>query len=286
MRTILAARKIFNAAVMRAHEQGVLTSTSLMVSAGAATEAIALARKMPSLAVGLHLVMVCGKSCLPHKFIPHLVDGRDRFPDSGLLAGLRLISNSSVRRELKMELRAQFDAFQESGLPFSHVDSHLHMHMHPLIFGWVCELAHEYGASGLRIPQDDLRLSISYETRGFLRKSVWYIIYRLLAASARRRVTRPPLLTARRVYGLLQSGHMDEMYTMKLLQSLRHSLVEIYFHPSLTESTDELGPNPQDFQSLTSPAVRALIQERNYRLVNYRDLKAVMYHDNYCSRSG
>ena len=51
-----------NAAVLRAHEQGVLTSASLMVAEAAADEAVAIARSHPDLAVGLHVVVVAGRA--------------------------------------------------------------------------------------------------------------------------------------------------------------------------------------------------------------------------------
>ena len=63
-----------NAAIIQAHRQGVLTSASLMVTGPAAAKAVALARQAPDLAVGLHLVVACGKSALPPDRIPHLVD--------------------------------------------------------------------------------------------------------------------------------------------------------------------------------------------------------------------
>src|SRR5207247_5860714 len=42
-----------NAGVIRAHRDGILTSTSLMVTGEAMSEAVALAREHPGLAVGL-----------------------------------------------------------------------------------------------------------------------------------------------------------------------------------------------------------------------------------------
>jgi predicted glycoside hydrolase/deacetylase ChbG (UPF0249 family) len=43
-----------NAAVIQAHRQDVLTSASLLVTSAAVDEAVALARAIPTLAVGLH----------------------------------------------------------------------------------------------------------------------------------------------------------------------------------------------------------------------------------------
>ncbi|HEX4117353.1 MAG TPA: ChbG/HpnK family deacetylase, partial [Rhizomicrobium sp.] len=49
-----------NQAVERAHQDGVLTAASLMVSGTAAADAVARARALPRLRVGLHLVLVDG----------------------------------------------------------------------------------------------------------------------------------------------------------------------------------------------------------------------------------
>jgi predicted glycoside hydrolase/deacetylase ChbG (UPF0249 family) len=63
-----------NAAVIRAHREGVLTSTSLMVAGAAADEAVSLARATPTLSVGLHVVVIDGRATLPPSQIPHLAD--------------------------------------------------------------------------------------------------------------------------------------------------------------------------------------------------------------------
>ena len=49
-----------NAAVLEAHLRGILTSASLMVAGAAAPEAVEISRANPSLAVGLHVVLVDG----------------------------------------------------------------------------------------------------------------------------------------------------------------------------------------------------------------------------------
>src|SRR5205823_10804591 len=66
-----AAREV-NAAIVRAHREGILTSTSLMVTGDAAAEAVALARENPRLAVGLHLVLAQGRPSARREEIPGL----------------------------------------------------------------------------------------------------------------------------------------------------------------------------------------------------------------------
>lgn len=54
-----------NETIITAHRQGIVTSTSLMVSGEGVESAVRLAKENPSLGVGLHLVLCCGKSILP-----------------------------------------------------------------------------------------------------------------------------------------------------------------------------------------------------------------------------
>ena len=59
-----AAREV-NEAVELAHTRGILTAASLMMSGAAVGDAVARARRLPALRVGLHLVLVDGAPVLP-----------------------------------------------------------------------------------------------------------------------------------------------------------------------------------------------------------------------------
>ncbi len=126
-----------NEAVERAHRDGILTAASLMVSAPGAADAVARARAMPSLRVGLHLVMVEAWPTLPAADLPDLVDAAGLIrADQGRL-GLDLALKRSARHQLAAEIRAQFEAFRATGLPLDHVNAHKHFHIHPIIAGMV-----------------------------------------------------------------------------------------------------------------------------------------------------
>ena len=71
-----------NAAVERAHRDGILTAASLMVGAPAAAEAVAVARRNPRLRVGLHLALVEARPALPRSAVPDLVGPDGWFPVS------------------------------------------------------------------------------------------------------------------------------------------------------------------------------------------------------------
>lgn len=265
-----------NRAVIRAHREGILNSASLMIAGPAVDEAIELARQNPTLAVGLHLVVVDGPAILPATRIPHLVDSAGQFPNQPVRLGLRYALSKVARRELRDEITWQFQRFAATGLPLSHVDGHQHMHMHPTVFDLMLPLARRFGAKRIRIVRDDLRLALRYDTRHWMTKAISASIFAGLAYRCRHRCVASdsatggakrddvanlfPSTTAR-TYGFFQSGNMTEAYVQLVLQQLQDS-AEIYFHPTEGPRLDELGPNPGDFQTLLSQEIQEAIKAK------------------------
>ncbi|NLG83942.1 MAG: hopanoid biosynthesis-associated protein HpnK [Firmicutes bacterium] len=260
-----------NEAIIRAHREGILTSASLVVTGEAFAEAVVMAKETPSLAVGLHLVLAGGRAVLPPKAIPHLVDENGYFTADPFRAGCRYFFSPACRRELSREIEAQFARFAATGLPLSHVDGHLHLHLHPVVFAHLLPLAVRYKAKGIRLPHDDFRTAIAYDHRFFLRKAAWNLALSFLSRTVRPRLRRCRLVTPDRVYGLLQTGEMREDYLLFVLSRLRGTIVECYFHPS-SAFEEALGPNPVDLATLVSPAVRQALQEEGIRLTSYAAL--------------
>ncbi len=265
-----------NAAVIRAHEGGILTSASLMVTGDAAEDAVARAREHPGLAVGLHLALSGARSVLGRQQVPHLLDAQGRLPRSPVRAGMACFFSPAARRELRRELAAQFDRFAQTGLALSHVDSHHLIHLHPTVLPLVVPLAEQYGASGIRLPRDDLRRTLRLDPREPAGKVALASVYALLCRLALQRLAQSPLALADRVYGLLESGRMHEAYVAGLVQHIPPTVrsAEVYLHPSTQTSDGPHGPNPGDLAALLSPRVRRAIEERGVELTTYRALGA------------
>src|SRR5581483_6196132 len=124
-----------NEAVERAHRDGVLSAASLMVSGRAAADAVARARTMPNLKVGLHLVLVEGRPVLPASAVPDLVGPQGFFRTDMARAGAAMFFRPKVKAQLAREIEAQFAAFEATGLKLDHVNAHKHFHLHPTIAG-------------------------------------------------------------------------------------------------------------------------------------------------------
>jgi chitin disaccharide deacetylase len=263
-----------NQAIIRAHDEGILTSCSLMVAEAGFEEAVALARQRPNLAVGLHLVVICGRSVLPPTEIPQLVDAAGNFATDPFIAGLRYFFLPGARAALRREIFAQVARFASTGLPLSHIDGHLHLHMHPTVFNILLAAAEHYGIKHVRLPRERLAHTLRLRRRNLPMKLVWWSVFQALARYATYRLRGKGFVTAQQVYGLLESGAMTEDFWLGLLPQLTADTNEIYCHPEdpqlAVNSTNKLGG--EELAALLSPAVKQALQSRSIKLATYADL--------------
>lgn len=237
-----------NEAVERAHRDGVLTHASLMVAGPAAADAVARARSMPTLRVGLHLVAVEGPAVLPQAQIPDLVDEAGWFGSDQFRLGLRYGFRRAARAQLRREVAAQFDAFAATGLRLSHADAHKHMHLHPFVADLLIAQGRRHGLARVRVP---------CEPGAHPALRVWS---RVLRAKLR----RAGIESADQVFGLRHSGAMTEDRLLAILRALPSGQSEIYLHPAVRRDTvlDRLMPSYRheaELAALLSPAVRVAV---------------------------
>ncbi len=265
-----------NRAIIQAHEEGILTSASLMVTGEAFDEAVALAQSHPRLGVGLHLVVVSGTAVLPPEKIPHIVDQKGCFPSDPVAAGLKYHFNKQARQELQMEIRAQLEKFQKTGLSLSHVDGHQHMHMPPVVLRILIGLAAEFKIKAIRLPHEELSVTLKIDRTRFAEKVKSAFIFKLLCAGyAKRYLRRAGIEFPERVYGLLQTGKMTENYLVQLIPKIQASSIEIYAHPITFKrgmEYDPMGASPEQLQALLSPRVRNVLENYGFRLGTYAEL--------------
>jgi hopanoid biosynthesis associated protein HpnK len=129
-----------NLAVITGWRHGLLTCASLMVTGAAFSQAIALAKENPGLQTGLHLTLVQGRSAAEHKGFPSLTHHDGSFSHDPVFAGMRLFFLKSLQKQIEIEIEAQIEKFLSTGLPLTHIDGHLNIHMHPTVFAILCKL--------------------------------------------------------------------------------------------------------------------------------------------------
>jgi len=252
-----------NQAIIEAHKQGILTSTSLMVTGEAWEDAVTLAKTYPNLGIGLHLVLVCGQSLLSPSVIPHLVNSQGFFSDNPLQAGLWYQFNLKTREELRKEIRAQLDKFLATGLTLTHVDGHLHLHLHPVILSILVELAQEYPIKFIRLPKEEINFSLTRGDGNLFTQLLMYGVFSLLRRYGETVLDRHKIGYTDRVYGLLATGGITEEYLLEIIPKIQANFVEIYTHPDATEAGN------LEKIALTSIKVKKQLENYGFTLTNY-----------------
>jgi len=263
-----------NEAVEAASRDGILCCASLMVAAPAASDAVARARRLPGLRVGLHLVLTDGSPMLPPDEVRRLVGADGRFDDNLVSAGLRYFFAPGVRRPFAAEIRAQFEAFRATGLALDHVNAHQHMHLHPTVARLIVEIGRSYGMRAVRLPAEP----VTTLRRAFPGERHAPLPPRPIVALLRRRLRGAGLAINDHVFGIAWSGAMVEERLLGLLPHLPQGVSEIYCHPA-TRQTPALaaampGYRPaEELAALLSPLVRQRIAELGISLIGYGDIE-------------
>ena len=257
-----------NDAVEVAHREGVLTAASLMVAAPAAADAVARARALPGLGVGLHLVLVDGVPALPPARVPDLVGPDGRFRPNMVRAAFGFV-RPRVRRQLAAEIEAQFAAFAATGLALDHVNAHKHFHLHPIVAGLILSIGPRYGMRAVRAPVEPVGVLERIEATPTTLSARLATAY---ACRLARRLRSAGQTVPDAVFGLRWTGHLTAARLSALVPHLPPGLVEIYSHPAMTDIFPGHAPgaaHTAELAALTDPRVIAAVRACGARLTTF-----------------
>lgn len=254
-----------NAAIIQAHQQGILTSASLMVNEPEVEGAVQLAKENPGLGVGLHLALIMGRAALSHNENPGLVDTQGNFGSDPVKLGFKYFFQRRLREPLRREIEAQFQKFADTGLKMDHVNGHMHLHMQPVVFSILMENAVRWGIRHFRLTCEPLRPNLRAVPGRLLVRALQSWIFSVLSARQRRALQQRGIRFTDAVFGQLQDAHVDEAYVLGLLPQLTPGIYELYSHPSLDTFKHEL-------DALVSPRVKALMAQLRIQTMRYQDL--------------
>lgn len=152
-----------NAAIVKAHREGILNSASLMINQKYAAEAVKLAKEMPELEMGLHVNLTNEYPAASAQEIPLLVDGQGKFKNGFVnLLLLSFFKPRQLRQQVEIEMRAQIAKYLTTGLPLQHLDSHRHVHMIPQIFKAMRKLQKEFEVPRIRVMNENIFNTLKY----------------------------------------------------------------------------------------------------------------------------
>jgi len=228
-----------NYGIIDAHQKGVLTSTTCMTNMPAVEHAYDLGKQYKSLGIGIHLSLTCGRPLLKNH--QTLVDADGNFKKLHHYQEKFHVDEE----ELYQEWKAQIEAFLDSGLIPTHVDSHHHINNLEPILPVFIQLAKEYG-----LP---VRNNFSQESVDASLTTTDHFEY------------NPEILLAD---------------TETILHHYKGAeTVEIMCHPAyldkfIMDNSSYATPRLEELETLTHPTTKSkLMNSEHFKLISFYDLK-------------
>lgn len=274
-----------NRAIVEGHTRGVVTSSTLMATGGAFSEAVELGKTVPQLSVGCHVVLIDGEPVLKSSEIPSLAEanGSGRFRDGLKSFAARALLGRINPNEVEAEAEAQIRKLQGAGIAVTHFDAHKHTHLFPRILRPVLRAAAACGVGAVRNPFGP-RLPLRSQQL-MARPNLWMRYAELnvlspLAAKFRAAVDREGFITPDGTLGIEVTGALDENLFYAIARSIPEGTWEFVCHPGYNDADLQAArtrlreSRETELRVLTLPAARDLLAKEGVELISYRELRA------------
>lgn len=269
-----------NRAIVEAHVRGVVTSSTLMANGPAFTEAVQLAKTLPQISVGCHVVLIDGEPALRADKLPSLTRAHE-FRDGLKAFASRALTGRLASEEIFAEASAQIQKIHAAGISVSHIDTHKHTHIFPAILRPLLRAAKECGVYAIRNPfgpRFPLRSSQLWARPNLWTRYAEVKILRRFSGKFREAADREGFATPDGTLGIEVTGTLDETLFQALAQSMPPGTWEFVCHPGYNDADLQAArtrlreSRETELRVLTLPAAREILAKEGIQLISYRDL--------------
>lgn len=261
-----------NEGIIRAHIDGILTSTSIIACGNAFDQAVDLSKANPSLDLGIHLTLIEERPLLSPVDIPSLVLENGYFHPHAKNFLKKYVLNKISITDIEREFNAQFEKVFDYGLPISHIDSHQHIHILPKVFEITSGLAEKYRIKQVRIPNERFRLYMFKRISSYPR-----VLQSLILKTIISFVDNDLIHSMPQFWGFFYGGRLNRYNLNTVIDNLpKNGVSEIMCHPGLKDSGSpylhwEYNWN-DELEALTDAKIRSLITRKGISLMSYREM--------------
>lgn len=213
----LGLAKSVNDGVIFLLKAGKINGASLMANGEAFDDAVQNLKNLPSVNIGIHLVLVEEKS----------------------LSGIKLLKNHKIffikyifclikKDEIKKELEAQIQKILRAGINPRFINSHQHLHLLPSIANIVISLAKKYEIPYIRIVNEP------FHGQGGSFRKIQSVFLRFLSFLSKRKIQKAGLECNDFFVGFIKAGNMDiddVEYAKNLAKKYPNKIIELGCHP-------------------------------------------------------
>lgn len=279
-----------NRGIVEAHTHGIVTSSTLMACGAKFDEAVALARQALGLSVGCHVVLVNGSPQLAREKVSRLVsaaksaaksagtsEDEPSFRNSVGRLALLAATGRLDQAQVEAEIVAQIEKIQNAGIRVSHLDSHKHTHMFPVVFKAMFKAAKRCGIRAVRNPFEP----ILFTAAGSWKRQFQLQILRRYQAHFQSALAETGLAAPDGCIGVLATGGLTYEIFCELMKRLPDGTWEFVTHPGYNDfeldkvKTRLRHSRKKELEILTSDEVKASLARQQIELISYRDFAEI-----------
>jgi predicted glycoside hydrolase/deacetylase ChbG (UPF0249 family) len=296
-----------NQAIAEAHNRGAVSSTTLMANGRAFANAVEIARALPRLSVGCHVVLVdglpvsrpeqvrsllvpAGRQAIPSpqrsgaaQAVAATTGTVHRFYDGFGQIAVRSLRGKLDSQQIEEEVKTQIGLLQQAGIEVTHVDAHKHTHMLPQIAEAIVRAASACGIKAIRNPFVPIRpIVFAHVMR---RPKLWtryseVTLLRHYHHAFRERLRRYNMLCPDGSFGVVVTGSLDMNLFRAVIGCIPDGTWEFVCHPGYQDqelalvNTRLRESREKELAILTSPEARQILADHHIELISYRDLVA------------
>lgn len=250
--------------ILEAVNSGAVTATGIMANSPDLKMQLEWLNSVEDLDLGVHLNLTF-RQPLTATMAEKLAHWNGSFPSAYLMSAMLLTGKISIQ-DVRIEWSAQIEACQGKKLQF--LNSHEHIHMLPILFPLLLELAKEYAIPHIRLTQAEWLTP--FGVSALLRNTLM---------QAMQAINQPRLNIKTPIFlGLSRSGKLDFNYLEIIFSRLKPGKsYELMCHPGQFNASEISDPRLMSYHDwaselalLQSPELHALYEKFGIRLSHYQ----------------
>ena len=227
-----------NRAIAELHRAGALTSATLMATGPAFIEAVAISKDNPTLGVGCHVVLTDGIPVCHPEEIPTLLGADGKTFRPSLLDLSQAVLRGHVNPDdITRETFAQVQKLQRAGIDITHLDTHKHSHLFPIVTRSLLHVAERCNIGAIRNPFEPAwTIALGHGSR--LRRLEIRILSRAFRHrfESQLRAAAPNVATTDGTTAISTTGDLTHVTLSQILQALPTSGTwELVVHPGYND---------------------------------------------------
>ena len=252
-------------------ENGMITTTNVMVNMETLHNAKDLRERYPHISVGVHWNVTTGKPVSDPKEIPTLVDKNGVFWSIGNLKK-RYSKGLNSPTDLEKELEAQYELFEKTCGKADYWNTHENSSLHNKTFKLFEKVAKKHGIKATRTFQrvyfDKVGLPLKREIREFLVKNFFQIWFQ--------KIRKTFIMPSARIVSFDQNSKTEGDVLLNALKKDGRDFIEVVFHPATIGESPYFGnistERVKEYEFVSSKYVHDKYISEGFVFANYEDI--------------